>query len=218
MFAIQPRYPRYPDIGAAIRFPFRTCRQPVPATIVDGSVRGAHRIAQHPLAHLARALGELVAGRQSAPSREEVRERKGLEPCHAARWTIVARAISGPVRHEAAAIAKPEADPLALRELVLPNSECMCQRDLDGVILRLGASRLAPRRAHNEAAGLHRAPGRLRRLVQGRHFAIQVSKGFGLIERFSEDLDLKVEPGSVRSLPAVSTWKSEGCERASRSA
>ena len=37
-----------------------------------------------------------------------------------------------------------------------------------------------------------------------------LSKGFGLIERFSEDLDLKVEPGSVASLPAVSNWKSEG--------
>ena len=37
-----------------------------------------------------------------------------------------------------------------------------------------------------------------------------LSKGFGLIERFSEDLDLKVEPGSVAALPAVSNWKSEG--------
>jgi hypothetical protein len=37
-----------------------------------------------------------------------------------------------------------------------------------------------------------------------------LSKGFGLIERFSEDLDLKVEPGSVRNLPSVSSWKSEG--------
>ncbi len=39
-----------------------------------------------------------------------------------------------------------------------------------------------------------------------------LSKGFGLIDRFSEDLDLKVEPGSVRSLPAVSNWKSEGTQ------
>ncbi len=37
-----------------------------------------------------------------------------------------------------------------------------------------------------------------------------LSKGFGLIERFSEDLDLKVEPGSVSALPRVSSWKSEG--------
>jgi hypothetical protein len=37
-----------------------------------------------------------------------------------------------------------------------------------------------------------------------------LSKGFGLIERFSEDLDLKIEPGAVRELPAVSSWKSEG--------
>lgn len=37
-----------------------------------------------------------------------------------------------------------------------------------------------------------------------------LSKGFGLIERFSEDLDLKIEPGAVAALPAVSNWKSEG--------
>lgn len=37
-----------------------------------------------------------------------------------------------------------------------------------------------------------------------------LSKGFGLIERFSEDLDLKIEPGSVGTLPSVSSWKSEG--------
>ncbi len=37
-----------------------------------------------------------------------------------------------------------------------------------------------------------------------------LSKGFGLIERFSEDLDLKIEPGSVSALPGVSNWKSEG--------
>jgi hypothetical protein len=37
-----------------------------------------------------------------------------------------------------------------------------------------------------------------------------LSKGFGLIERFSEDLDLKIEPGSVAALPIVSSWKSEG--------
>jgi hypothetical protein len=37
-----------------------------------------------------------------------------------------------------------------------------------------------------------------------------LSKGFGLIERFSEDLDLKVEPGSKSELPRVENWKSEG--------
>ncbi|HET9931417.1 MAG TPA: nucleotidyl transferase AbiEii/AbiGii toxin family protein [Polyangiaceae bacterium] len=38
-----------------------------------------------------------------------------------------------------------------------------------------------------------------------------LSKGFGgLIERFSEDLDLKIEQGSVSALPSVSSWKSEG--------
>lgn len=37
-----------------------------------------------------------------------------------------------------------------------------------------------------------------------------LSKGFGLIERFSEDLDLKVEPGSKSGLPRVENWKSEG--------
>lgn len=37
-----------------------------------------------------------------------------------------------------------------------------------------------------------------------------LSKGFGLIERFSEDLDLKIEPGSVGGVPAVQNWKSEG--------
>ncbi len=35
-----------------------------------------------------------------------------------------------------------------------------------------------------------------------------LSKGFGgLIERFSEDLDLKIEQGSVSALPSVSSWK-----------
>jgi hypothetical protein len=37
-----------------------------------------------------------------------------------------------------------------------------------------------------------------------------LSKGFGIIERFSEDLDLKVEPGRVSELPPVMNWKSEG--------
>lgn len=37
-----------------------------------------------------------------------------------------------------------------------------------------------------------------------------LSKGFGLVERFSEDLDLKLEPGTVRALRAVTNWKSEG--------
>ena len=37
-----------------------------------------------------------------------------------------------------------------------------------------------------------------------------LSKGFGLIERFSEDLDLKVEPGRVEDIEPVKNWKSEG--------
>jgi hypothetical protein len=37
-----------------------------------------------------------------------------------------------------------------------------------------------------------------------------LSKGFGLIERFSEDLDLKLEPGAVAGLRSVTNWKSEG--------
>lgn len=37
-----------------------------------------------------------------------------------------------------------------------------------------------------------------------------LSKGFGLIERFSEDLDLKIEPGAVAAVPRVDNWKSEG--------
>ncbi|HYN40774.1 MAG TPA: nucleotidyl transferase AbiEii/AbiGii toxin family protein, partial [Thermoanaerobaculia bacterium] len=36
-----------------------------------------------------------------------------------------------------------------------------------------------------------------------------LSKGFGLIERFSEDLDLKVNPGTTQ-LPAITSWRSEG--------
>jgi hypothetical protein len=36
-----------------------------------------------------------------------------------------------------------------------------------------------------------------------------LSKGFGLIKRFSEDLDLKVEPGEEMALKAVENWKSE---------
>lgn len=39
-----------------------------------------------------------------------------------------------------------------------------------------------------------------------------LSKGFDLIERFSEDLDLKIEPGAVTALPSVSNWKSEGAK------
>ncbi|MCC7139147.1 MAG: nucleotidyl transferase AbiEii/AbiGii toxin family protein [Planctomycetes bacterium] len=37
-----------------------------------------------------------------------------------------------------------------------------------------------------------------------------LSKGFGLIERFSEDLDLKIEPGHQAQMPRVGSWKSEG--------
>lgn len=33
-----------------------------------------------------------------------------------------------------------------------------------------------------------------------------LSKGFDLIERFSEDLELKVEAGSVADLPRVTDW------------
>lgn len=36
-----------------------------------------------------------------------------------------------------------------------------------------------------------------------------LSKGFGLIHRFSEDLDLKLEPGSS-GIPGVTNWKSDG--------
>lgn len=37
-----------------------------------------------------------------------------------------------------------------------------------------------------------------------------LSKGFGLIQRFSEDLDLKVLRGTVSALPLVSNWTSVG--------
>lgn len=36
-----------------------------------------------------------------------------------------------------------------------------------------------------------------------------LSKGFGLIHRFSEDLDLMIEHGSAKGLPAVSSWTSK---------
>jgi len=39
-----------------------------------------------------------------------------------------------------------------------------------------------------------------------------LSKGFGLIERFSEDLDLKIEPGKAGWLPRVSDWGREGAK------
>jgi len=35
-----------------------------------------------------------------------------------------------------------------------------------------------------------------------------LSKGFGLIQRFSEDLDLMVERGTVGGLPEVTSWTS----------
>lgn len=35
-----------------------------------------------------------------------------------------------------------------------------------------------------------------------------LSKGFGIIERFSEDLDLMIEPGGVAPLPEVTSWTS----------
>lgn len=37
-----------------------------------------------------------------------------------------------------------------------------------------------------------------------------LSKGFRLIERFSEDLDVKIEPGRVTALKLPSSWKSDG--------
>jgi hypothetical protein len=39
-----------------------------------------------------------------------------------------------------------------------------------------------------------------------------LSKAFSLIERFSEDLDLKIEPGGVAALPTVHNWKREGAK------
>lgn len=36
-----------------------------------------------------------------------------------------------------------------------------------------------------------------------------LSKGFGLIRRFSEDLDLKIDRGTVTTLPQVENWKSK---------
>jgi hypothetical protein len=38
-----------------------------------------------------------------------------------------------------------------------------------------------------------------------------LSKGFGLIRRFSEDLDLKVAPGTT-GIPAAQNWRSEGAK------
>ncbi len=35
-----------------------------------------------------------------------------------------------------------------------------------------------------------------------------LSKGFGLIQRFSEDLDLMIQPGAATSLPEVKSWTS----------
>ena len=37
-----------------------------------------------------------------------------------------------------------------------------------------------------------------------------LSKGFGLIQRFSEDLDLKLDPGSVDGMPVVENWHRMG--------
>ena len=39
-----------------------------------------------------------------------------------------------------------------------------------------------------------------------------LSKGFSLIERFSEDLDLKIERGRVPDVPTVSNWRSQGTQ------
>ena len=40
-----------------------------------------------------------------------------------------------------------------------------------------------------------------------------LSKGFDLINRFSEDLDLKLESGAVAGIPAVQSWKSKNTSR-----
>lgn len=37
-----------------------------------------------------------------------------------------------------------------------------------------------------------------------------LSKAYDLIQRFSEDLDLRIDAGSVAGIPPVSSWKSEG--------
>ncbi len=37
-----------------------------------------------------------------------------------------------------------------------------------------------------------------------------LSKGFGIIERFSEDLDLRIDPGTVSGLKHAANWKSDG--------
>jgi Nucleotidyl transferase AbiEii toxin, Type IV TA system len=42
-----------------------------------------------------------------------------------------------------------------------------------------------------------------------------LSKGFRLIQRFSEDLDVKIEPGTVNALSIISNWKSEGAKATS---
>jgi hypothetical protein len=42
-----------------------------------------------------------------------------------------------------------------------------------------------------------------------------LSKGFRLIQRFSEDLDVKIEPGMVAALSRVSNWKSESTKATS---
>lgn len=43
-----------------------------------------------------------------------------------------------------------------------------------------------------------------------------LSKGFDLILRFSEDLDLKLEPGSVSGVPTAKNWKSTAKGRSTR--
>lgn len=35
-----------------------------------------------------------------------------------------------------------------------------------------------------------------------------LSKGYGIIDRFSEDVDLCIKPGTVEGLPAVTSWTS----------
>lgn len=43
-----------------------------------------------------------------------------------------------------------------------------------------------------------------------------LSKGFDLIHRFSEDLDLMLGPGSAVGVPAVANWKSDGSKHIDR--
>jgi len=63
--------------------------------------------------------------------------------------------------------------------------------------------------ARNLAHALGAARCGLGGLVQGGHGAVQ---GIRLIEQFSEDLDLEIEPGTAPNLVAVENWTSEGTQ------